>query len=30
VTALFWLAGILSIGLLIYLLVALFKPEQLQ
>jgi len=30
VTALFWLAGILSVGLLIYLLVALFKPEQLQ
>lgn len=29
-TALFWLAGILSVGLLIYLLVALFKPEQLQ
>jgi len=29
-TALFWLAGILSLGLLIYLLVALFKPEQLQ
>jgi K+-transporting ATPase KdpF subunit len=29
-TALFWLAGILSVGLLIYLLVALFKPEKLQ
>jgi K+-transporting ATPase KdpF subunit len=29
-TALFWLAGILSVGLLVYLLVALFKPEQLQ
>jgi K+-transporting ATPase KdpF subunit len=30
VTTLFWLAGILSVGLLIYLLVALFKPEKLQ
>jgi K+-transporting ATPase KdpF subunit len=30
VTALFWLAGILSVGLLIYLLIALFKPEKLQ
>jgi K+-transporting ATPase KdpF subunit len=29
-TALFWLAGILSVGLLVYLLVALFKPERLQ
>jgi K+-transporting ATPase KdpF subunit len=29
-TALFWLAGILSVGLLIYLFVALFKPEKLQ
>lgn len=29
-TALFWLAGILSVGLLVYLFVALFKPEQLQ
>lgn len=29
-TALFWLAGILSVGLLIYLLIALFKPEKLQ
>jgi len=29
-TALFWLAGILSAGLFVYLLVALFKPEQLQ
>lgn len=29
-TALFWLAGILSVGLLVYLLVALFKPESLQ
>lgn len=29
-TALFWLAGLLSVGLLIYLLVALFKPEKLQ
>jgi K+-transporting ATPase KdpF subunit len=29
-TALFWLAGILSAGLVIYLLVALFRPEKLQ
>ena len=29
-TTLFWLAGILSLGLLVYLLVALFKPEKLQ
>jgi K+-transporting ATPase KdpF subunit len=29
-TILFWLAGILSIGLLVYLFVALFKPEKLQ
>ncbi|HEY0992658.1 MAG TPA: K(+)-transporting ATPase subunit F [Kofleriaceae bacterium] len=29
-TALFWLAGILSLGLLVYLFVALFKPEKLQ
>ena len=29
-TALFWLAGILSVGLLLYLFVALFKPEKLQ
>ena len=29
-TALFWLAGLLSVGLLIYLFVALFKPEKLQ
>lgn len=29
-TALFWLAGILSVGLLGYLLVALFRPEKLQ
>ena len=29
-TSLFWLAGILSVGLLIYLVVALFKPEKLQ
>lgn len=29
-TALFWLAGVLSAGLLIYLLVALFRPEKLQ
>jgi K+-transporting ATPase KdpF subunit len=30
VTTLFWLAGILSIGILFYLFVALFKPEKLQ
>jgi K+-transporting ATPase KdpF subunit len=30
VTMLFWLAGILSLGLLAYLFVALFKPEKLQ
>ena len=29
-TALFWLAGVLSVGLLVYLFVALFKPEKLQ
>lgn len=29
-TTLFWLAGILSVGLLVYLLVAMFKPEKLQ
>ena len=29
-TTLFWLAGILSLGLLVYLLVALFAPERLQ
>ena len=29
-TALYWLAGILSVGLFIYLLVALFRPEKLQ
>ena len=29
-TLLFWLAGILSVGLLIYLFVALFRPEKLQ
>jgi K+-transporting ATPase KdpF subunit len=29
-TALYWLAGILSVGLLVYLLIALFKPEKLQ
>ena len=29
-TTLFWLAGSLSLGLLAYLLVALFKPERLQ
>jgi K+-transporting ATPase KdpF subunit len=30
VTFLFWLAGLLSLGLLCYLCVALFKPEKLQ
>jgi K+-transporting ATPase KdpF subunit len=30
VTTLFWLAGILSLGLFAYLLVALFRPERLQ
>ncbi len=29
-TMLFWLAGALSVGLLVYLFVALFKPEKLQ
>ncbi len=29
-TALFGLAGVLSVGLFIYLLVALFRPEKLQ
>lgn len=29
-TFLFWLAGLLSLGLLCYLCVALFKPEKLQ
>lgn len=29
-TTLFWLAGMLSVGLLVYLFVALFKPEKLQ
>jgi K+-transporting ATPase KdpF subunit len=29
-TTLYWLAGLLSLGLLVYLLVALFKPEKLQ
>jgi len=29
-TTLFWLAGIVSVGLLMYLFVALFKPEKLQ
>lgn len=29
-TTLYWLAGILSVGLLVYLLVALFAPEKLQ
>jgi K+-transporting ATPase KdpF subunit len=30
VTTLFWLAGILSVGLIVYLFVALFQPEKLQ
>jgi K+-transporting ATPase KdpF subunit len=29
-TTMFWLAGILSVGLFVYLLIALFKPEKLQ
>ncbi len=29
-TILFWLAALLSVGLLVYLFVALFKPEKLQ
>ena len=29
-TALTWLAGITALGLLVYLLVALFAPEKLQ
>lgn len=29
-SALFWTAGLISLGLLIYLFVALFKPERLQ
>jgi K+-transporting ATPase KdpF subunit len=29
-TTLFWLAGIVSVGLLVYLFVALFRPEKLQ
>lgn len=29
-TLMFWLAGVLSVGLFIYLLIALFKPEKLQ
>jgi K+-transporting ATPase KdpF subunit len=30
VTTLFWLAGVVSVGLLVYLFVALFRPEKLQ
>jgi K+-transporting ATPase KdpF subunit len=30
VTTLFWLAGVISLGLLVYLFVALFRPETLQ
>jgi K+-transporting ATPase KdpF subunit len=29
-TALYWLAGLVSVGILVYLLVALFRPEKLQ
>lgn len=29
-TTLYWIAGILSAALLVYLLVALFRPERLQ
>jgi K+-transporting ATPase KdpF subunit len=29
-TVLYWLAGLVSVGLLAYLLIALFKPETLQ
>lgn len=29
-TTLFWLAGLLSLGLLVYLCIALFRPEKLQ
>lgn len=29
-TTLFWIAGILSVGLFVYLVVALFEPEKLQ
>jgi K+-transporting ATPase KdpF subunit len=29
-TTLFWLAGIVSVGLLVYLFIALFRPETLQ
>jgi K+-transporting ATPase KdpF subunit len=29
-TTLFWLAGLVSVGLLGYLFVALFRPEKLQ
>jgi K+-transporting ATPase KdpF subunit len=29
-TTFYWLAGIVSLGLLIYLLIALFLPEKLQ
>ncbi len=29
-TTLFWLAGLLSVGLLVYLFIALFRPEKLQ
>jgi K+-transporting ATPase KdpF subunit len=29
-TTLYWIAGVLSVGLLGYLLVALFRPERLQ
>lgn len=29
-TTLFWLAAILSVGLFVYLFIALFRPEKLQ
>jgi len=29
-TILYWLAGVFSVGLFFYLLVALFRPEKLQ
>lgn len=29
-TVLYWLAALLSLGLLVYLLIALFRPDKLQ
>ena len=29
-SAIYWLAGVFSVGLFVYLLVALFRPEKLQ